>query len=144
MSLPVWPNGWVFIYELSGSGFESSYSQLTLNFKDWTFGFIVTRHFRPKSVCLNKRGYCRPIARILKMIYIHWGVGQFSTTYYFWVMEVTGFWIKKRHKYKIYFPQNTKVSTMSREYRKAQFWIQWLYNYDKMYLTKAASKNLSI
>ena len=103
MSLPVWPNGWVFIYELSGSGFESSYSQLTLNFKDWTFGFIVTRLFRPKSGCLNKRGYCRPIARALKMIYIHWGVGQLSTTYYFWVMEVTGFWIKKRYKYKYIF-----------------------------------------
>ena len=25
---PVWPNGWVFVYELSGSGFESSYSHL--------------------------------------------------------------------------------------------------------------------
>ena len=24
----VWPNGWVFVYELSGSGFESSCSQL--------------------------------------------------------------------------------------------------------------------
>ena len=23
---PVWPNGWVFVYELSGSGFESSCS----------------------------------------------------------------------------------------------------------------------
>ena len=23
-SNPVWPNGWVFVYELSGSGFESS------------------------------------------------------------------------------------------------------------------------
>ena len=25
---PVWPNGWVFVYELNGSGFESSYSHL--------------------------------------------------------------------------------------------------------------------
>ena len=25
----VWPNGWVFVYELSGSGFESSWSHLT-------------------------------------------------------------------------------------------------------------------
>ena len=25
---PVWPNGWVFLYELSGSGFESSCSHL--------------------------------------------------------------------------------------------------------------------
>ena len=24
----VWPNGWVFVHELSGSGFESSYSHL--------------------------------------------------------------------------------------------------------------------
>ena len=144
MSLPVWPNGWAFIYELSGSGFESSCSQSTLNFKDWTFGFIATRHFRPKSGRLNKRVYCRSIARALKVIYIHWGVGQLSTTSFFWVMEVTGFWIKKKHKYKIYFSQKTKVSTISREYRKAQFWIQWLCNYDKMYLTKTASRNLSI
>ena len=25
---PVWPNGWLFVYELSGSGFESSCSHL--------------------------------------------------------------------------------------------------------------------
>ena len=29
---PVWPNGWVFVYELSGSGFESSYSHLNFRF----------------------------------------------------------------------------------------------------------------
>ena len=27
---PVWPNGWVFVYELSGSGFESSCSHLKI------------------------------------------------------------------------------------------------------------------
>ena len=31
-SNPVWPNGWVFVYELSGSGFESSCSHLTFRF----------------------------------------------------------------------------------------------------------------
>ena len=33
---PVWLNGWVFVYELSGSGFESSCShlkQITMNYK---------------------------------------------------------------------------------------------------------------
>ena len=30
---PVWPNGWVFVYELSGSGFESSCSHLTFRFR---------------------------------------------------------------------------------------------------------------
>ena len=29
---PVWPNGWVFVYELSGSGFESSCSHLNFRF----------------------------------------------------------------------------------------------------------------
>ena len=29
-SWPVWPNGWVFVYKLSGSGFESSCSHLNL------------------------------------------------------------------------------------------------------------------
>ena len=29
---PVWSNGWVFVYELSGSGFKSSCSHLK---KDW-------------------------------------------------------------------------------------------------------------
>ena len=28
---PVWPNGWVFVYELSGSGFESFCCHLTTN-----------------------------------------------------------------------------------------------------------------
>ena len=29
---PVWPNGWVFVYKLSGSGFESSCSHLNFRF----------------------------------------------------------------------------------------------------------------
>ena len=29
---PVWPNGWVFVYELSGSGFQSSCSHLNFRF----------------------------------------------------------------------------------------------------------------
>ena len=30
---PVWPNGWVFVYELSGCGFESSWSHLNFRFR---------------------------------------------------------------------------------------------------------------
>ena len=30
---PVWRNGWVFVYELSGSGFESSCSHLNFRFR---------------------------------------------------------------------------------------------------------------
>ena len=30
---PVWPNAWVFVYKLSGSGFESSCSHLNLRFR---------------------------------------------------------------------------------------------------------------
>ena len=30
---PVWPNGWVFVEELSGSGFESSCSYFTFRFR---------------------------------------------------------------------------------------------------------------
>ena len=36
---------------------------LTLNFKDWRFGVIVTRHFRSKSDQLNGSVYCKPIDR---------------------------------------------------------------------------------
>ena len=28
---PVWPNGWVFVYKLNGSGFESNCSHLTIH-----------------------------------------------------------------------------------------------------------------
>ena len=42
---------------------------LALNFKDWAFGVIVTRSFRPKSVHLNERVYCKPIDRTLKMLF---------------------------------------------------------------------------
>ena len=30
---PVWPNGWVFVYKLSGSGFESSCSHFAFRFR---------------------------------------------------------------------------------------------------------------
>ena len=40
---PVWLNGWVFTYELSGCGFESSYSHL--NFRFWAcFAQGITWH----------------------------------------------------------------------------------------------------
>ena len=45
-----------------------SYSTLALNFKDWPFGIIATRHFRPKSGHLNDRVYCKPIGRKLKRL----------------------------------------------------------------------------
>ena len=43
---------------------------LVLNFKDWHFGVIVRRHFRPKSVHLNESVYCKPVNRTLKMLFI--------------------------------------------------------------------------
>ena len=33
LNRPVWPNGWVFVYELNGSGFESSCSHLIFRFR---------------------------------------------------------------------------------------------------------------
>ena len=45
--------------------FASFIHTLALNFKDWTFGVIVTRHFRPKSGLLNEI-----IDRTLKMLLI--------------------------------------------------------------------------
>ena len=50
--------------------FASFIHTLALNFKDWTFGVIVTRHFRPKSGLLNEIVYCKPIDRTLKMLFI--------------------------------------------------------------------------
>ena len=34
---PVWPNDCVFVYKLSGSGFESSCNQLITLVKKWSF-----------------------------------------------------------------------------------------------------------
>ena len=45
--------------------FASFIHTLALNFKDWTFGVIVTRHFRPKSGLLNEI-----IDRTLTMLFI--------------------------------------------------------------------------
>ena len=36
---PVWLNGWLFVYELSGCGFESSCSHLNLTY--WFIAFVV-------------------------------------------------------------------------------------------------------
>ena len=45
----VWSNGWVFIYELSGCGFESSCSHIK-----WLCGdFIGTQSDSVMSVCLT-------------------------------------------------------------------------------------------
>ena len=38
---PVWLNGWVFVYELSGCGFESSYSHFPLLLRE--LGFVINR-----------------------------------------------------------------------------------------------------
>ena len=54
-----WKN-WITIPASFRNG-EILYSTLALNFKDWPFGIIVTRHFRPKSGHLNDRVYCKPI-----------------------------------------------------------------------------------
>ena len=34
-SCHVWPNGWMVVYELSGSGFESSYSHLKIPYEQF-------------------------------------------------------------------------------------------------------------
>ena len=65
----------LWISSKSGLQFTCFIQTLNLHFKDWTFGVIVTRHFRQKSSNLNKRVYCKPIDRTFKMIYIHWKVG---------------------------------------------------------------------
>ena len=41
---------------------------LALNFKDWSFGVIVTRHVRPKLGHLNERIYFKLIDRTSKFI----------------------------------------------------------------------------
>ena len=46
------------------------FHKLALNFKDWPFGVIVTRHFRPKCIHLNERVYCKLIHRTSKMLFI--------------------------------------------------------------------------
>ena len=43
---------------------------LALNFKDWPFGVMVTRHFRRKLDHLNERVYCCLIDRTSKMLLI--------------------------------------------------------------------------
>ena len=34
ITLSVWANGWVFVYELSGCGFESHFSHLNFRYRD--------------------------------------------------------------------------------------------------------------
>ena len=54
---PVWPNGWVFVYGLIGSGFESSCSQLIFEFRScfekgvpWHSGnYRVWIHSEPRT-----------------------------------------------------------------------------------------------
>ena len=88
-----WKN-WITIPASFRNG-EILYSTLALNFKDWPFGIIVTRHFRPKSGHLNDRVYCKPIEQLTLKNVTQWEVGQLSMTNHSWVMEVTGFWVKK-------------------------------------------------
>ena len=51
-----------FLSLLEKGKFHTQY----LNFKDWTFGLIVTRDFRPKSGHLNERVSFKPINEISK------------------------------------------------------------------------------
>ena len=60
---------WIAIPPCFRNG-KISYNTLALNFKDWSFGVVVTRHFRPKSGHLNDRVYCKSIDRTLKMLLI--------------------------------------------------------------------------
>ena len=43
---------------------------IALNFKEWPFCVILTRHFRSKSGHFNEKAYCKPIDRTLKMFFI--------------------------------------------------------------------------
>ena len=40
---PVWLNGWVFVHEVSGCGFESSCSQYEFILENCYFSFLVSR-----------------------------------------------------------------------------------------------------
>ena len=63
---------WITIPACFRNG-KISYSTLALNFKDWNFSGIVTW---PKSGHLNDRVYCKPIDKVLKMLFIE-GSGSF-------------------------------------------------------------------
>ena len=120
--------------------------RLVLNLKDWIFGVILTRHFRPKSDCLNERIYIKPIDKTSKMLFIEWS-GSFLRPNIFELLKLLVFGLKRNRNITRlwkYFPQKTKVSTICRKYRKIQFWIQWLFICDKIYLTKATSRSLSM
>ena len=47
-----------------------TFHTLVLNFKDWPFGVIVTRHLMTKLGYLNERAHCKLIDRISKMLFI--------------------------------------------------------------------------
>ena len=64
---------WITIPPVSKMGI---FHTLALNFMDWPFRVIVTRHFRPKSGHLNEIVYCKRIDRTLKNV-IHWRSGSF-------------------------------------------------------------------
>ena len=48
---PVWPNDWVFVYELSGCGFESSCSHLIIHYTSVLHIFSSARSALGKSGC---------------------------------------------------------------------------------------------
>ena len=75
---------------------------LVFNYGDLTFNITVSRYFRPNSGHSDERVYRKPIDRRLRT---GQGVEQFSRTNHFRVMEVLSpavFWIRSKHKYKIF------------------------------------------
>ena len=77
--------------------------------------------------------YCKPIDRTL-------GVGQLFKANYFWLIEVIGFWIKKKDKYnktlRIFSSKNKSFHNLQKVSKRTVL--------NKIYLTKATSRNLSI
>ena len=91
---PVWPNGWVFVYELSGSGFQSSCSHLNFRFHTcfkqgvpWHSGnysvdslwykYMTWQEHTAKETCLtsikklNQGGFCTARSKQGELSYVN-------------------------------------------------------------------------
>ena len=105
---PVWLNGWVLVYELSGCGFESSCSQNAANMKITIFfGWIIL---------LQLWVSYRPIS----YLEIYWTASLEIS-----IMIV--FWIKTKVKYLDMGKQGILHLSFSSFYPLFQDWIIWMF-----------------
>ena len=104
----------------------------------------LNRHFRPKLVNWNESVYCTQIDRALKM-WFNKGSGSFllPTIPELWWFLWNQFFGQYKHtniRFSTIFLHKTRIFSLQKV-QKIQFWLKWL---NKIYLTKAKSRAISL